>query len=414
MSGLLTQGLAARQAAGILAGLSAGEKNAALDAVSAALLQREEDILRANLLDCRAAEQHGMSPAMLDRLTLTAERLRGICAGVRKVRDLPDPVGELLEDRTLANGLRVRKVRVPLGVVGIIYESRPNVTVDAAVLCLKSGNAAFLRGGSESIRTNIALEQAMRTALRGCGLPEAAVTLLHDTSRQTAEEMMRLRGVIDVLIPRGGAGLIASVVRNASVPVIETGVGNCHVYVHAGADLDMARDIILNAKAQRVSVCNAAETLLVDAAVAPAFLPMAAQALTAKGVALRGCPRTRAILPSAAEATEEDWATEYLDYILAVRVTDGLDDALRHIARYSTGHSECIVTQDPAAAARFLREVDAAAVYHNASTRFTDGEMLGLGAEIGISTQKMHARGPMGLRELCSYKTLICGQGQIR
>ena len=355
-----------------------------------------------------------MSDAMLDRLTLTGARLERMAAAVRKVRDLPDPVGEVMEERVLENGLQLSKVRVPLGVVGIIYESRPNVTVDAAVLCLKSGNAAFLRGGSESIRSNIALERVMREALAQSGLPQNAVTLVHDTSRETASQMMQLRGLIDVLIPRGGAGLIAAVVRSASVPVIETGTGNCHVYVHEKADLRMAVDIIVNAKAQRVSVCNAAETLLVDEAVADNFLPMAQKALSASGVVLRGCERTRAILEGAAPADDDDWAREYLDYILAVRVVQGLDEAISHIARYSTGHSECIVTQDAEAAARFLREIDAAAVYHNASTRFTDGEEFGMGAEIGISTQKMHARGPMGLRELCSYKYIVRGSGQIR
>ena len=404
----------AKEAARVLAGASEERKNRALENISDALLRRQDEILAANRADCDAARADGMSDAMLDRLTLTGARLERMAAAVRKVRDLPDPVGEVMEERVLENGLQLSKVRVPLGVVGIIYESRPNVTVDAAVLCLKSGNAAFLRGGSESIRSNIALERVMREALAQSGLPQNAVTLVHDTSRETASQMMQLRGLIDVLIPRGGAGLIAAVVRSASVPVIETGTGNCHVYVHEKADLRMAVDIIVNAKAQRVSVCNAAETLLVDEAVADNFLPMAQKALSASGVALRGCERTRAILEGAAPADDDDWAREYLDYILAVRVVQGLDEAISHIARYSTGHSECIVTQDAEAAARFLREIDAAAVYHNASTRFTDGEEFGMGAEIGISTQKMHARGPMGLRELCSYKYIVRGSGQIR
>lgn len=404
----------AKEAARVLAGASEERKNRALENISDALLRHQDEILAANRADCDAARADGMSDAMLDRLTLTGARLERMAAAVRKVRDLPDPVGEVMEERVLENGLQLSKVRVPLGVVGIIYESRPNVTVDAAVLCLKSGNAAFLRGGSESIRSNIALERVMREALAQSGLPQNAVTLVHDTSRETASQMMQLRGLIDVLIPRGGAGLIAAVVRSASVPVIETGTGNCHVYVHEKADLRMAVDIIVNAKAQRVSVCNAAETLLVDEAVADDFLPMAQKALSASGVALRGCERTRAILEGAAPADDDDWAREYLDYILAVRVVQGLDEAISHIARYSTGHSECIVTQDAEAAARFLREIDAAAVYHNASTRFTDGEEFGMGAEIGISTQKMHARGPMGLRELCSYKYIVRGSGQIR
>ena len=414
MTDLRELAVQAKEAARVLAGASEERKNRALENISDALLRHQDEILAANRADCDAARADGMSDAMLDRLTLTGARLERMAAAVRKVRDLPDPVGEVMEERVLENGLQLSKVRVPLGVVGIIYESRPNVTVDAAVLCLKSGNAAFLRGGSESIRSNIALERVMREALAQSGLPQNAVTLVHDTSRETASQMMQLRGLIDVLIPRGGAGLIAAVVRSASVPVIETGTGNCHVYVHEKADLRMAVDIIVNAKAQRVSVCNAAETLLVDEAVADNFLPMAQKALSASGVALRGCERTRAILEGAAPADDDDWAREYLDYILAVRVVQGLDEAISHIARYSTGHSECIVTQDAEAVARFLREIDAAAVYHNASTRFTDGEEFGMGAEIGISTQKMHARGPMGLRELCSYKYIVRGSGQIR
>ena len=414
MTDLRELAVQAKEAARVLAGASEERKNRALENISDALLRHQDEILAANRADCDAARADGMSDAMLDRLTLTGARLERMAAAVRKVRDLPDPVGEVMEERVLENGLQLSKVRVPLGLVGIIYESRPNVTVDAAVLCLKSGNAAFLRGGSESIRSNIALERVMREALAQSGLPQNAVTLVHDTSRETAAQMMQLRGLIDVLIPRGGAGLIAAVVRSASVPVIETGTGNCHVYVHEKADLRMAVDIIVNAKAQRVSVCNAAETLLVDEVVADDFLPMAQKALSASGVALRGCERTRAILEGAAPADDDDWAREYLDYILAVRVVQGLDEAISHIARYSTGHSECIVTQDAEAAARFLREIDAAAVYHNASTRFTDGEEFGMGAEIGISTQKMHARGPMGLRELCSYKYIVRGSGQIR
>ena len=414
MTDLRELAVQAKEAARVLAGASEERKNRALENISDALLRHQDEILAANRADCDAARADGMSDAMLDRLTLTGARLARMAVAVRKVRDLPDPVGEVMEERVLENGLQLSKVRVPLGVVGIIYESRPNVTVDAAVLCLKSGNAAFLRGGSESIRSNIALERVMREALAQSGLPQNAVTLVHDTSRETASQMMQLRGLIDVLIPRGGAGLIAAVVRSASVPVIETGTGNCHVYVHEKADLRMAVDIIVNAKAQRVSVCNAAETLLVDEVVADNFLPMAQKALSASGVALRGCERTRAILEGAAPADDDDWAREYLDYILAVRVVQGLDEAISHIARYSTGHSECIVTQDAEAAARFLREIDAAAVYHNVSTRFTDGEEFGMGAEIGISTQKMHARGPMGLRELCSYKYIVRGSGQIR
>ena len=352
---------------------------------------------------------------MIDRLILTDTRIESIAAAVLKVVALPDPIGEELSRSTMYNGIEIRKVRVPLGVIGIIYEARPNVTVDAAVLCLKSGNAAFLRGGSETIHSNITLESIMRTALASVGFPEACITLIHDTDRAVAREMMRLRDYIDVLIPRGGAGLIRSVVENASVPVIETGVGNCHVYVDASADLKMAADIILNAKAQRVSVCNAAETLLVHKDVAETFLPMAKAALDTKGVELRCCPAAKAILSDAVHAaSEEDYAAEFLDYILAVRVVDDLDAAIAHIRRYSTHHSEAIVTRDMNAAEYFCNAIDSAALYINASTRFTDGEEFGFGAEIGISTQKIHARGPMGLRELCSYKYILRGEGQVR
>ena len=314
------------------------------------------------------------------------------------------------------NGLRIEKIRVPLGVVGIIYEARPNVTSDAAALCLKAGNAVILRGGKEAIRSNIAVASALRRGLEVSGLPMDGIQLIEDTSRETANEMMRMHGFIDVLIPRGGAGLIRSVVENATVPVIETGVGNCHVYVDASADGDMAAAITVNAKASRPSVCNAAETLLVHEAAAETLLPKIAAALVKAGVELRGCERTRTILKDRdiRPATEEDWATEYLDYIMAVRVVPSLDAAIEHITRYGTGHSECIVTNDYAAAERFTQMVDAAAVYVNASTRFTDGGEFGMGAEIGISTQKLHARGPMGLQELTTVKYIVRGSGQIR
>lgn len=414
MTELQRLGAEAKEAARVLAAADTDTKNRALRAIADALLTHTDAILTENARDVDAARAGGMSSAMLDRLTLTGERLAAIANAVRKVERLPDPVGEVLDRATLPNGLETERVRVPLGVIGIIYEARPNVTVDAAVLCLKAGSAAFLRGGKETICSNIALEGVMRGALRAAGLPEACVTVLHDTSRETAAELMRLRGYIDVLIPRGGAGLIRAVVEQASVPVIETGSGNCHVFVDQSADLDMATAIIVNAKAQRPSVCNAAETLLVHAAAAAEFLPGAASALRDAGVELRGCDRARAILPDLLPAAKSDWETEYNDYILAVRVVDDLDGALAHIRRYSTHHSESIVTQNAANAERFLNEVDSAAVYHNASTRFTDGEEFGFGAEIGISTQKMHARGPMGLREICSYKYKIRGAGQIR
>lgn len=409
---LLEMGLRARNAANALACMGSEEKNAALTAISQALLERSGEILAANREDIALAENAGLSKAMIERLTLTQERLAGIARAILKVRDLPDPVGEVLEARTLYNGLRLEKRRVPMGVICVIYESRPNVTVDSAVLCLKAGSAAILRGGKETIRSNLALEAVMRAALEAVHVNPDCVQLVHDTARETARELMGMRGAIDLLIPRGGAGLIRSVVENAKVPVIETGAGNCHVYVDAKANLEMAAGIIQNAKMQRPSVCNAAETLLVHKDVAAEFLPMAQRALT--GCELRGCARAAAILPGIALATEEDYATEYNDYILAVRVVDSLEEAIAHIARYTTHHSEAIITEDAQAAETFMRRIDAAAVYHNASTRFTDGEEFGLGAEIGISTQKMHARGPMGLREICSYKYFVRGEGQVR
>jgi glutamate-5-semialdehyde dehydrogenase len=337
-----------------------------------------------------------------------------VADGLRQVAAAVDPIGEYISMNTRPNGLTIGKKRVPLGVIAIIYEARPNVTVDAAALCLKSGNAVILRGGKEAILSNTAFVSVMRQAIKDAGLPEDCVSLVADTSRESANELMRLSGYIDVLIPRGGAGLIKSVVANARVPVIETGIGNCHVYVDDSADLRMGAEIIYNAKCSRPSVCNSAETLLVAESVAEEFLPMAKQLLDQKNTRLLGCPRTREILPGIEAADEAAYATEFDDYILAIKVVAGLDEALEHIARYSTGHSECIVTSDYARAQRFLNEVDAAAVYVNASTRFTDGGEFGLGAEIGISTQKMHARGPMGLNELTSTKYVVYGNGQVR
>ncbi|MGE4484702.1 MAG: glutamate-5-semialdehyde dehydrogenase [Oscillospiraceae bacterium] len=414
MTDLIAMGKAAREAAVFLAQAPSGTKDAALEAISKALIENTNTILAANAADLDAARKNGMSVSMLDRLALTASRLEGIANAVIKVKNLPDPVGEVTLEATIEKGLKLRRVRVPLGVIGIIFEARPNVTVDSAVLCLKSGNAVILRGGKEMINSNIELERVMRGALRSVGVPEAAVSVLHDTSRETAREMMRLRDYIDLLIPRGGGGLIKSVIENATVPVIQTGVGNCHVYIDRAADLEMAVNIIYNAKTSRVSVCNAAETLLVHRDVADVFLPMAKALLDKKNVELRCCERARTILPGTKAATEEDYATEFSDYILAVRVVDSLDEAIAHIAKYTTYHSEAIVTGDKQAAEAFTHRVDAAAVYVNASTRFTDGEMFGFGAEIGISTQKMHARGPMGLPELCSYKYIVHGNGQIR
>ena len=355
-----------------------------------------------------------MSQALLDRLALSESRIQDMAQAVKEVAKASDPVGKVLSGGVLANGLKIEKVTVPLGVIGIIYEARPNVTSDAAALCLKAGNTVILRGGKEAFRSNQAVTRVLREALEERGLPADCVQLVEDTSRQSAQELMALTDYLDVLIPRGGAGLIRSVKENARVPVIETGVGNCHVYVDDSAQVDMAADIVFNAKTSRPSVCNAMETLLVHKDIAEKALPLIQARLDEKQVELRGCERTRAILPGIRAAGEEDWETEYLDYILAVRVVDSLDQALEHIARYSTGHSECIVTENYSHAQRFLNEVDSAAVYVNASTRFTDGGQFGLGAEIGISTQKLHARGPMGLEQLTSYKFLIQGSGQVR
>ena len=406
-------GRRAKEAARILATAGALKQKALLHAADS-LWSRREEILAANAQDLEAGKAAGMSQALLDRLALTEGRIQDMSTAVKEVAKAPDPVGRVLSGSVLENGLQLQKVTVPMGVMGIIYEARPNVTSDAAALCVKAGSAVILRGGKEALNSNRAVAQVLRDALEETGLPADCVQLVQDTSRQFAQELMTLTDYLDVLIPRGGAGLIRSVKENARVPVIETGVGNCHVYVDQSADLDMAAEIIFNAKCSRPSVCNAIETILVHEKAAPAALPKIQARLSEKQVELRGCERTRAILPGITPATEEDWSTEYLDYILAVKVVDSLEEALEHIGRYSTGHSECIVTQDYTAAQRFLNEVDAAAVYVNASTRFTDGGQFGLGAEIGISTQKLHARGPMGLEQLVSYKFLIRGNGQVR
>ena len=415
MTQLEMQGLAAKNASRVLSIAGTAKKNAALEAIASALEARQEEILAANQEDMTAAKAAGMRPSLQDRLALDGSRIAGIVDGVRQVAALPDPIGETTKMSTRPNGLVIGKRRVPLGVIGIIYEARPNVTVDAAALCLKSGNAVILRGGKEAFHSNQAFVSIMRDALESAGLPRDCVALVTDTTRQSATELMNLTEYLDVLIPRGGAGLIKNVVENAKVPVIQTGVGVCHVYVHGEADLDMAARIIHNAKTSRPSVCNAAECLLVDRAVARDFLPMAWQLLQTKNVELRGCPETRAILGDfVVPATEEDWDTEFGDYILAVKVVGGFDEAVEFIHAHGTGHSEAIVTNNYFAAQQFLDQVDAAAVYVNASTRFTDGNEFGLGAEIGISTQKMHARGPMGLEELTSSKYIIYGTGQIR
>jgi len=407
-------GAAAKKASPVLATASELMKNTALLKIAEALENRADEIIAANLTDLKNAESNGVAPHMIDRLSLNGKRISDMAEGVRQVASLKDPVGEVLSMTKRPNGLVIGKQRVPLGVIAIIYESRPNVTVDAAVLCLKSGNTVILRGGKEAINSNIILTQIMRDCLTEAGLPGDCVSLVRDTSRESATELMRLSAYVDVLIPRGGAGLIKSVVENARVPVIETGVGNCHIYVDSDADLDMAVEILFNAKCQRPSVCNAAESLLAAENIAEMFLPAAKKRLDEKKVEWRGCERTRGILPGIAKATEDDYYTEYNDYILSVKVVRDISEAIDHINKYGSGHSEAIVTKDYFNSQRFLREVDAACVYVNASTRFTDGFEFGLGAEIGISTQKMHARGPMGLNELTSIKYIVYGEGQVR
>lgn len=409
---LLSIGRAAREAAFVL-GSAGAAKDAALALMSKQLTDDAATILAENAIDLENARRKGLSDAMLDRLRLTEARLASIAAGIDKVRALPDPLGTG-SVTVRPNGLEIQKVRVPLGVVGIIYEARPNVTADAAALCIKSGNAVILRGGSEAIHSNLAIGKSLQTALEKAGLPKCGVQVLSDTSRETATEFMTLNGYIDVLIPRGGKGLIQSVVKNATVPVIETGAGNCHVYVDDCADLSMALEILDNAKTQRPSVCNAAESLLVHASVAERFLPMMRKRLEEKHVELRGCERTCALLPGITPATDEDFYTEYNDYILSVKIVDSLEQAVAHINEHGTRHSEAIVTESMEHAAFFTQSVDAAAVYVNASTRFTDGEEFGFGAEIGISTQKLHVRGPMGLEALTTTKYTVRGNGQIR
>ncbi len=414
MNGLTELGQRAKEAARIFSRATTAQKNQALEAIAHEILQRRPFILQANQQDLEAAQQNGMSKSMQDRLRLTDERLEGIAQAVLDLVRLPDPVGQVLEGWTRPNGLKIEKVRIPLGVVAMIYEARPNVTVDAACLCLKTSNVCILRGGKEAIHSNQALAGVMREALAACGLPADSVLLVEDTSRASAVDLMNLRGYVDVLIPRGGKGLIQSVVENAKVPVIETGAGNCHIYVDASADLEMAVAVCDNAKTSRPSVCNAVETILVHRDIAPDFLPLLKAKLDEHQVELRGCARTASLIPNVSPATDEDYATEYDDYILALRVVDSLDEAIDHIQRYSTGHSEAILTNDLSHAQEFTSRLDSAAVYVNASTRFTDGGEFGFGAEIGISTQKLHARGPMGLNELCSSKYIITGSGQIR
>jgi glutamate-5-semialdehyde dehydrogenase len=407
---LSAQGVAVKEAARALRAASSAAKDAALHGAADALSERAEAILAANALDVAAAAR--MGPGAIDRLTLDDARLAQMAAGLRSVAALPDPVGEVVDGSVRPNGLRVERVRVPLGVVGVIYENRPNVTSDAAGLCLKSGNAAFLRGSASAQTTNLEIVAALREGLAAAGLPKPAVSIVEDTSREAAVAFMQLRGVIDCLIPRGGRALVAAMAEHATVPYVVDGDGNCHVYVDACADLDMATDIVLNAKTSRPGVCNAAETLLVHRDVAERFVPEVAAAMPQ--VLLRGDEATCALVARAVPATDEDYATEFLDLVLAVRVVDSIDAAIAHVERFGSGHSEAIVTRDLAAADRWVRDVDAAAVLVNASTRFVDGGELGLGAEVGISTQKLHARGPMGLRELTCTRWVVRGEGQVR
>ena len=404
----------AKQASYALAAMGENEKNKVLRAMADALRQNAQVIIAANRRDLEAGAAKGMPPAMQDRLALSEKRVGAMAQGLEDVAALKDPIGEGVGSWKRPNGLVITKKRVPLGVIGIIYEARPNVTADAIGLCLKTGNAVVLRGGSEAIHSNTAIVNIARAAGTAAGMPDGAIGLIEDTSREAAAYMMTLNGLIDVLIPRGGAGLIKTVVKTATIPVIETGVGNCHVYIDESADIDMGANIIFNAKTSRPSVCNAAETLLVHQNIAEAFIPAAFAKLAEKNVEIRGCERVQQIAPDVKAATEEDWYTEFLDYILAVKIVDSTEEAIDHINRYGSRHSEAIVTCDYFNAKRFEETVDAAAVYVNASTRFTDGFEFGFGAEIGISTQKLHARGPMGLEELTTIKYVVEGSGQVR
>ena len=414
MSSLISMGQKAKEASYELGVASTGQKNEALTFMAEELIKAKEEIIKANEIDRQNAIKKGITDALLDRLSLDDSRIEAMAQGLLDIVKLQDPVGEVTNMWQMPNGLQIGQKRVPIGVLGIIYESRPNVTSDAAGLCLKSGNAVILRGASDAINSNKAVAKALVAGIKRSGLPQDCVQLLEDTSRETAREMMRLNNYIDVLIPRGGAGLIKSVVQNATVPVIETGTGNCHIFVDETADLEMAKAIVLNAKVQRPGVCNAAEKLLVHESIANEFLPTIVKALRENGVEVRGCDKAQAIVDDIKVIEEPEWHQEYLDLIIAVKVVKDVDEAIKHINKYNTGHSESIVTESYKNSQKFLQRVDAAAVYVNASTRFTDGGEFGFGGEIGISTQKLHARGPMGLKELTTSKYIIFGDGQIR
>ena len=414
MSEVIRKAKEAKAASFELMTLSTVLKNQALGCMADALQSNIEAILSQNSIDVESAVKSGKTGAFIDRLTLTEKRIKDMADGIKTIENLSDPVGETIAMWRRPNGLEIGQRRVPIGVIGIIYESRPNVTADAIALCIKSGNAVILRGGSEAVRSNKVITDILAEAAYKGGIPQGSIQFMEDTSREAALELMRLNGFVDLLIPRGGAGLIKTVMEQASVPVIETGVGNCHIYVDGESDQAMAINIVINAKTQRPGVCNAAETLLVESVISWDFLPLVIAELKEKGVVVRGCPKTLTIVPDCMPATEEDWYTEYLDLIIAVKVVNGLDHAIAHINKYGTKHSEAIVTNNYSNARSFQEKVDAAAVYVNASTRFTDGFEFGFGAEIGISTQKMHARGPMGLKELTTIKYVIFGNGQVR
>lgn len=414
MSELIIKGKKSKEVSFMLGNLSTGEKNKGLNMMADFLINNKEEIISANKIDLQVAVEKGTSKSMLDRLTLNEERIEGMANGLRQVESLSDPVGEVLGMWNRPNGLQIGQKRVPLGVIGIIYEARPNVTSDAAGLCFKAGNAVILRGGSEAINSNKAIVKVLKAALKAVNLPEDAIQLVEDTSREVATEMMRLKEYIDVLIPRGGAGLIQAVVKNATVPVIETGTGNCHIYVDEYADFEMAKNIVLNAKTSRSSVCNSAEKLLVNEKIAKEFMPIILNELKEKEVEIRGDESSIAYDSSIIKANDEEWYNEYLDHVIGIKVVKDIDEAINIINHFGSGHSEAIVTKDYANSQKFLQKVDAAAVYVNASTRFTDGEEFGFGAEIGISTQKLHARGPMGLKELTTIKYIIYGNGQVR